>query len=286
VAAGYTSGPTDPSFVSTVAYTSGESQGKLQWSPVRPTKDQVGNRQRVSVAQRQLPPAAEPIPRGEPVDPFDDPFGDWTDLSQLAPPANLPGDRLIEGPEPQPSFQPSLPEMLQSQSSEQSHEIEVPSLEEALAGGPGLADGECPKVEDLKRIGEINYDIRVKGDAPIECGLGKAVYQPRAWAPTTFTWKASGLCHKPLYFQDVHLERYGHSWGPYLQPVFSGAHFFLSVPALPYSMGLYPPGECMYSLGYYRPGNCAPYLLDPLPLSLRAALTAGGVWTGLVLAIP
>ena len=110
--------------------------------------------------------------------------------------------------------------------------------------------------------------------------------RPSTWAPTTFAWKASGVCHKPLYFEDVHLERYGHSWGPYLQPIISGGHFFLSVPVLPYKMGLYPPCECVYTLGYYRPGSCAPYMLDPLPLSIRAGLAEAGVWTGLVYLIP
>jgi hypothetical protein len=104
--------------------------------------------------------------------------------------------------------------------------------------------------------------------------------------PTTFAWKASGLCHKPLYFEDVHLERYGHSWGPYLQPVISQGHFFLSVPVLPYMMGLCPPRECQYTLGYYRPGSCAPYMLDPLPISIRAALFEAGAWTGAAYLIP
>ena len=84
----------------------------------------------------------------------------------------------------------------------------------------------------------------------------------------------------------MHLERYGHSWGPYLQPVMSGAHFFLNVPILPYKMGLYPPGECVYTLGYYRPGSCAPYLLDPLPLSIRAGLAQAGAVVGFAAFLP
>ena len=31
--------------------------------------------------------------------------------------------------------------------------------------------------------------------------------------------------------------------------------------------------ECQYALGYYRPGSCAPWLLAPIPLSLRGGLT-------------
>jgi len=116
-------------------------------------------------------------------------------------------------------------------------------------------------------------------DYPCDCRLGRdfeaANYVARDFSPTLFTWKAAGLCHKPLYFEDVQLERYGHSWNPVIQPFISGAHFFVSVPLLPYNMGLKPPHECVYTLGYYRPGNCAPYMWEPIPLSLRAA-----VWEG------
>jgi hypothetical protein len=108
-------------------------------------------------------------------------------------------------------------------------------------------------------------------DFPCECKLGlNARFEGRNWAPTTFTWKATGTCFKPLYFQDVQLERYGHSWNPVVQPFASAAHFFISVPLLPYKMGLNQPNECVYTLGYYRPGSCAPYMIEPIPLSMRA----------------
>ncbi len=40
----------------------------------------------------------------------------------------------------------------------------------------------------------------------------------RGWQPSTMTWTASALCHKPLYFEQVQHERYGHSAGPFRQP--------------------------------------------------------------------
>ena len=150
-------------------------------------------------------------------------------------------------------------------------------------------------IEDLRGrdIKKIYVGLRIEGDNgepavegrdfPCECALGlRTSFQGRDWSPTTFNWKATAQCHKPLYFEEVALERYGHSWNPVVQPFMSAAHFFGSVPLLPYKMGLTPPNECMYTLGYYRPGNCAPYMLDPIPLSLRAgAYQALGV-TGFV----
>jgi len=100
------------------------------------------------------------------------------------------------------------------------------------------------------------------------------------------TWKASGLCHKPLYFEEVQLERYGHTAGPVLQPVLSGAHFFMNIATLPYQMGMSPPNECEYALGYYRPGSCAPWLLPPVPLSVRGGLMQAGAIVGGVYLIP
>ena len=51
-------------------------------------------------------------------------------------------------------------------------------------------------------------------------------------------------------------------------------------------MGLEPPNECIYTLGYYRPGDCAPYMIDPLPLSVRGALFEAGAWVGGVAIFP
>ncbi len=101
---------------------------------------------------------------------------------------------------------------------------------------------------------------------PLECGIG-GVYEPRMWVPQTFTWTASSLCHKPLYFENIQLERYGHSHGPFLQPVHSAAHFFISLASWPYQTTIHPANECQYALGFYRPGNCAPWLRYPIPLS-------------------
>ncbi len=141
-----------------------------------------------------------------------------------------------------------------------------------------------------EKLSDIVLSVSVKGrpgeDIPYECSLSDEPFEPRLWAETIYTWKASGACHKPLYFEDVQLERYGHSWGPYAQPFVSGAHFFATLPILPYKMGLKPPDECVYVLGHYRPGNCAPYLIDPVPLSWRAALLEAGAVVGVSAVVP
>jgi hypothetical protein len=111
---------------------------------------------------------------------------------------------------------------------------------------------------------------------PAECRMADVELAPRNWQLTTFTWKASGLCHKPLYFEQEQLERYGHSAGPIREPLVSAAHFFVDLCLLPYSMGVHPPNECIYALGHYRVGSCAPWLVPAFPLSLRGAACQAG----------
>ncbi len=117
---------------------------------------------------------------------------------------------------------------------------------------------------------------------PGECAVMGNDSGIRDWRLCTFTWKASSLCHKPLYFEDVQLERYGHSAGPFLQPLSTTAHFFANVLLLPYNMGVYPPTECRYPLGHYRPGSCAPWIVPAFPISERGAkaqlITVLGIW--------
>jgi hypothetical protein len=164
----------------------------------------------------------------------------------------------------------------------------VPDVERQLNKSNAESVQNCLSVKDLKPITKLGTDITtVQGDVPKDCPWGdEQKFAGRSWQSITFCWTASALCHKPLYFEDEHLERYGHTWGPWLQPIISHARFFATVPVLPYEMGLELPNECMYSLGYYRPGSCAPYYLDPIPLSVRAGLFEAGALVGGIAIFP
>jgi hypothetical protein len=139
-------------------------------------------------------------------------------------------------------------------------------------------------------IDKVSLDITEKGtpgnEYPCECGMGNLKFEPRQWDCITYTWKASALCHKPLYFEEQYLERNGHSRGPIADPLVSAAHFFITVPLLPYYMGVELPHECEYSLGYYRPGSCAPWIIDGFPLSCRGAAFEATAVTGTAFLLP
>ena len=289
--------------VEQVSYTVGESGHPYKWIPYAPKQPrQKAEPLRAEAAQCTAP--AAPTDNSASPHPNDDPFGDrlqptplpaLPDVRQLLADdtdKKLSPDSLLTPPvlnrdsAKQPSTAPSPNDLGENQ--------DLPSIEGMIAQQRADGKSTCQNpdeilhpIEELDHLTEIrDAGIANPNNRPPSCDLAGGDFLPRQWAPTTFMWQASGLCHKPAYFEDVHLERYGHSWGPYVQPLMSGAHFFLNIPILPYKMGLYPPNECIYTLGYYRPGSCAPYMLDPLPLSVRAALAEGGAAVGMAYLIP
>ena len=96
-------------------------------------------------------------------------------------------------------------------------------------------------------------------------------------------WHPSTICHYPLRFEEVALERHGHVRFGCWQPLASGARFFATIPMLPYLYTLQSPCEPVYALGNYRPGSCAPLLRDSIPYDSHAAVVeamslAGFFW--------
>jgi hypothetical protein len=160
------------------------------------------------------------------------------------------------------------------------------------------ASGEPPSAFETRPIGELTVNIGCrKGDLPTDFGRdqlarmqakGRSTVFDRDWPTMGYCWDAPGLCHNPLYFEEVNLERYG--YGPrYLrvaQPIISAGQFFVTVPILPYLMVAEPTRECVYTLGHYRPGSAVPYRIMLPPLNLKAATVEGGLIVGLIYLIP
>jgi hypothetical protein len=303
-AAAYVADQVD-SGVEQVSYTVSDSGHRYKWMPYQP-KQAKRNTEPLRAEAAQFT-AGVPPQTSDPAapHPINDPFGDQAAPQPILPSVQdlladdtnkkLPADDLLRPPTlesaPAPKDPPGLPSM---ESVESGDSLDLPTTEEYLADQRQKRTQECKSPDDiLYSIEELDHTTGIRDTSiadpenrPRTCDLAGGDFVPRQWAPTTFMWQASGLCHKPAYFEDIHLERYGHSWGPYVQPLMSGAHFFLNVPVLPYKMGLYPPNECIYTLGYYRPGSCAPYMLDPLPLSVRAGLAQAGAVVGMAYLLP
>ena len=265
------------------------------------------NRPAVAVAHVEPTSAAPKSTGAAAADPFDDPFGDRmkaaaqprrsvaTARPMAVVPANPRRLRTVSQRDEAPDFPaPSRTTargaaiaMQPTPAGEAAPTDLNDSREMASLNSAAKSASHCPEKIEVKSLKDIKTDLKpLKGMLPEECSIVGKPFEPRNWAETTFTWKAAGLCHKPLYFEQPQLERYGHYWGPIVQPILSAGHFFVSIPLLPYNMGLNPPNECMYSLGYYRPGSCSPYMLDPFPLSVRAGLMEAGAITGLTFILP
>ncbi|MFN3148374.1 hypothetical protein [Bremerella sp.] len=107
----------------------------------------------------------------------------------------------------------------------------------------------------------------------------------RDWYPMVAMWEAPAFYHRPLYFEEVNLERYGHTH-QHLQPVYSAAHFFGNTLALPYKIGAYHPCERIYTLGHYRPGDCNPHDIHTTPFTWKGVVYTGAVYSGIGAAFP
>jgi hypothetical protein len=108
----------------------------------------------------------------------------------------------------------------------------------------------------------------------------------RPWHDTLYFWEPPALCHRPLYFEEANLERYGYGVRPVFQPAVSGARFLATTAALPYLMTAQSPRDCVYTLGHDRPGSLAPRRPHYPELRPSAAAAEVGVAAGLILLIP
>ncbi len=150
--------------------------------------------------------------------------------------------------------------------------------------------------DDFKPIGQVSAVIKpAAGDLPTDFAgpkfavAGEMMHLPgetRPWALQCFHWTAPNSNHKPLYFEDVNLERHGYTYGRLLQPYLSGAKFFSTFAILPYKMALDGPCQNIYTLGHYRPGSCAPYERYTVPFELYPTLVEAGAITALFVIFP
>jgi len=107
------------------------------------------------------------------------------------------------------------------------------------------------------------------------------------FAVQDYLWASPAMRHKPLYFEQPNLERYGnHVGGTCLASAAATGHFVGSLLTLPYKVGAQPPRECVYTLGVYRPGSCNPHFFHVSPISGKGLLTQAAAVTGIVYLFP
>lgn len=128
-------------------------------------------------------------------------------------------------------------------------------------GEPRVAGADCPECPEEVRLSGIPYSFR---------------NFPRA----DYCWEAPDLWHYPLYFEDIPLERYGHTRHYIIQPFVSVPRFMFQLGMMPYQLTIDPVYKVRYTLGLYRPGEHVPYMYYQMPWNLQAALVQAGTVTG------
>jgi hypothetical protein len=164
-----------------------------------------------------------------------------------------------------------------------------PANPETLPPAAPAAGDRLRPIDQVELTLGARQEILPRDLAAERFGPEEAVFQPtgssRLWGDSVYAWDAPALCHRPLYFEEENLERYGRSYG-LLQPAVSVAHFSGRVAALPYLAGAFPPHECIYTLGRTPPGSYEPYHWYRPPVSARGAVLQAGAVTGLIFLVP
>jgi len=145
-----------------------------------------------------------------------------------------------------------------------------------------------------RRVVDVPVDIRPQqGELPTDLAASafardaqaddELASRPRpqtvvAWTP----WK---ICYRPLYFEEVSLERYGCNLG-IAQPGISAAHFFFGAGLIPYKIISRFPTSCECSNGFSRCGDAPPPGYEDYRIHLDAAAVEAAILTGIVLSLP
>ena len=178
----------------------------------------------------------------------------------LVPPVPVPTEIL-----PGPSAQPAMLPMGQPRERSIDADRPIAAVRTVILPAPGA-------------LPQNLAQQRFAGESP--------AFTCRPWESLLYNWDAPDLCYGALRYEEVNLERLGYTYHPLLQPGISAAHFVGSTLALPYSLALHPPSECIYPLGHYRPGSPAPYQWHWPENSLKAHGFQCGTVAALIFLIP
>jgi hypothetical protein len=140
------------------------------------------------VEQAALQPEPEPLqpePNAIPADEFDDSSGQLPDV------------------EDEPRRLRKIGEILPYQDYEPDPDTAMSDALKNLCPRPGATNEQCPE----------------------EIPWAQETYVGRAFEHSLYAWEAPNLAYNPLYFEDVQLERYGHTYPCYIQPFVSVAKF-------------------------------------------------------------
>jgi hypothetical protein len=218
---------------------------------------------------QQLPPAPTPAYLAQAKQPFSGKFGPGIQRGGPIPDlGNLPEAEQAKTPAQLPKVTQIMPFLDYEPDPKVAAEDPCQNLCPRPDGAPcKTADGKGP-------------------ECPKEIQLSSDRFEPRLFPASTYTWQAANVFYQPLYFEDPDLERYGHAYPFFIQPIVSSLRFTVQAIGLPYQAVIDPPCCRVYPLGFYRPGECAPKLIYQIPWNTEAAAVEAGAITGVYFLFP
>ena len=218
--------------------------------------------------------------------------------SHAEPQADAQSDALLApevylDPGPEPTFAAEIADVASETivAADQREAIPAPQADGSSPFKPGGQDGDIDRF--TRRVADVPLDIRpVEGVMPED--LAAAQFEEHAQGdprqshdvePIFCSYTPWTICFRPLYFEEVALERLGQK-RRFSQPLVSGVHFFSSVALLPYKMRVRPPRSCVCSNGFSRVGDCPPPGYGECVWRWDAALVQAAAVTGFVFILP
>lgn len=234
--------------------------------------------------------------------------------SEVTPSENAPRDDTLAKDDPRPPARTATPRVaaaapaaqvdpLLARVDVQPVEPELLPRDSAPAEDPQALPSGLIEGEDFKPIGAITTRVAplpASSDADTP-DLMPTNYAARAFArhgqaqyrsEPIMPWRAYGapsvtqnFCHRPLYFEEINVERYGYSAG-LMQPAVSAGRFFATIPLLPYKMAVERPTVCRVDGSPYPPGANAPRHRQLPPARVGPALIEAAAIIGMIALIP
>lgn len=144
------------------------------------------------------------------------------------------------------------------------------------------------RLEQLRKpIEAIRISDEATDDAPPNLAATLMVTDEPVWVTADglrpFLPDRYSVCfrHRPLYFQELNLERCGSTYG-IAQNAVSAGHFLTNTALLPYRMATRHPDETVNHWGDCRSGGLYRCDIEPLPCSGRAGLAESAAVAGFV----
>lgn len=118
------------------------------------------------------------------------------------------------------------------------------------------------KINPLRKpMSALSVDVRETSEnAPQDWSDVLMTSYPDTWteyapSPIGYAWTAPNIRYQPLYYENVRLERYGQTRGPWREVFDSSLHFGSSFFLWPYHARFDHVRSCDHPLGFCRPGN-------------------------------